>query len=123
MGSKSDTRVKLEVKSIFSSDLKNGELPADPRNCEVYVCADIGISRKKGSDTFTFKVVTFDFAMSQPQPFWAHHCLMVSEFAWSEIGEILGDLIESVDESTWEKCAREIGKKINWEFENYREGR
>jgi hypothetical protein len=111
--------MRLEVKSLFSIDLGEGELPGSPECCCVNIWADIGIQGKEGADQFNFYVITPAYLMTHPEVRWGRGYLLMPEFSWKEIKRMLERLVSSISASSWEEAAAKLCNYLEWEFENY----
>ncbi len=110
-----------EIKSISSPDLPYGSLPAEPDNCSIFVEITIGPKGKEGEEVFSITAVTPKYLASNPESRWGRGYLIVSQFSWSTIEFMLGQLLKRAYRNTWSEVAGELSKELNWEFENYQE--
>ncbi|HPF75010.1 MAG TPA: Imm8 family immunity protein [Xanthomonadaceae bacterium] len=110
----------LELKSLSSPDLSNGEIPDDPKCCSVAIYAEIGPKGEAGAERFGFDVVTTDYLATNPVALWGKGCMILPEFSWDQIERLLARQIAQTTGSSWADAAMSLSRYMNWEFEDYR---
>src|SRR5262249_12169555 len=110
-----------KLTSISSADIAPGEMPSDPRNCELAFQVQIAPPESDGGDTFSFTVVTAERVGLLGLPRWGRGLLIVEEFSWDQIERMLSRLIARASRETWVEVAAELSKELKWEFDGYRE--
>jgi Immunity protein 8 len=103
---------------LYSIDLERPALPADPRDCEVLVQAEIGFGGLAGADEFAFSVVTPSRLVGDGTR-WGRGYLIVPEFSWQTVERAVERLLMHADRPTWAEAAAELTKEMRWEFEHY----
>ena len=108
-----------ELKSLVSVDLERPAMPADPKDCSVFLQASIGPKGEAGAEVFSFSAVTPIFLARTPLPRWGHGLLLVHAFSWLELDRSLERLLSHAHRSTWPEVAAVLSQQLGWEFENY----
>jgi hypothetical protein len=111
--------MQIELKGIFSIELNEPSLPADPACCCVLMFADIGVRDSAGADQFNFHVVTPNFLVAYPEVRWGHAYLLMPEFDWNEAKRMLERLVAGVRADRWEEATTQLCKFLEWEFDGY----
>ncbi|WP_020393842.1 Imm8 family immunity protein [Thiolinea disciformis] len=109
----------LEVKKIFSTELRELALPEDPACCAVTVFVDIGLKHSEGAEQFHVLVVTPQFLIQHPATFWGKGCLLIPEFSWREVIRMIERLVSSISVCSWDEAVKVLCNYMEWEFENY----
>ena len=108
-----------ELKGLLSVDLERPHLPEDPDDCEIEFAADIGPAGAPGADIFRFTVAT-PKALSRETRFrWVRGLLLVPVFSWQTVDLAFQRLPAHCARPTWDEVARELNKRLLWEFDNY----
>jgi len=110
-----------KLQSIFSVDLQDPGLPADPSNCSILLEVEIG-SDGSGADTFSFTVITPAAFARAELPRWGRGHLVVAEFDWAVVRRSIERLLAHAARETWDQVAAELNKELGWEFEGYTAG-
>ncbi len=113
--------MQIELKGVYSLELSEPELPADPTCCAVLMSADIGLLGTTGSDRFSFHVVTPAFLAHNPEVRWGHGYLLMPEFSWTEVNRMLSRLVFGASAATWDAAARKLCRYLEWEFDDYQQ--
>ena len=111
--------ISLEIKSILSPDLVGEALPPEADNCAVLIEAEIGEKGKEGAEIFSFTAITPKYLALHPETRWGRGYLLVEEFSWEKIKNMLARLLQHVRKESWSEAAVELSKELHWEFENY----
>jgi len=115
--------IQLELKNLFSIELEQPDLPADPSCCAVLMHVDIGLANQSGANEFTFQVITPAFLMKNPEVRWGRGYLLMSTFSWDEVARMLDRMIRRISMAcdSWEQATMQLCQHMEWEFENYKE--
>ena len=108
-----------ELRSIWSPDLPDGELPSDPTKVWVGVQAEIGAHGSHGADTFSLIVATPLALTDGGFPRWGHGLLLVESFSWSMVRAALEKVLRHCEAEDWDGIAAKIGRYLDWEFDDY----
>jgi Immunity protein 8 len=111
--------MRLQIKQFFSAELDKPNTPDDPECCYVHMYVDIGQKGAKGTNQFSFSVVTTKFLVENPETRWGKGYLLMAEFSWQEIERMLERLVSSISADSFEDAAKKLGNYLEWEFENY----
>lgn len=107
------------LKSIMSSDLDFGALPADPKDCSVLLQVSIGSGVGDGADIFSVEVITPAAVARLPSPMWLRHHLLLEEFSWLGVEAAIQKLLSHCSGSDWEEISTKLSRYLHWEFEDY----
>lgn len=125
--------MKAKILKITSSEVDDGSLesfrPEDPTcfglNLELAITTND--EQQDGWDLFKLFVCSPSWI---EHVYWKHrpdhfvvgrHYLFVPEYDWPRIKSYLHEVIEGLEEVSWEKLAQSIGCIAGWEFEDYTE--
>lgn len=115
--------ISPEIKSMICHELENGMLPPNAEDCSVFIEVEIGPKGEEGADIFSFEAVTPKYLMRKAETRWGRGYLIVDRFSWSTVESSVKKLLSHCSRQSWVEVATEIGKELNWEFENYQEYR
>jgi hypothetical protein len=107
------------LKRLSSPDLERDRLPDDPAVCSIFCEAAIGPRDAAGGDLFSFTAVTAHALLNEEGARWGRAYLIVDRFSWPAVERAIGNLCMHCSRSTWDACAAELAKEMNWEFERY----
>jgi hypothetical protein len=113
--------MRPELRSIWSPDLPDGELPADPTKAWVAVQAEIGAHGSQGADTFSLVVATPHALTDLGLPRWGHGLLLIESFDWSVVRSALEKVLRHCEAEDWDGIAAKICRNLDWEFDDYAE--
>jgi len=125
--------LKAKILKFYSSEVDDGDfehfLPEDPTcfgfNLDLTITIDN--EQEDGSELFRLFVCSPSWIENV---YWKHrpddfvvgrHYLFVPEYDWPKIKSYLHEIIEGVEEVSWEKLAQTIGRVAQWEYEGYKE--
>ncbi|MCR1795728.1 MULTISPECIES: Imm8 family immunity protein [unclassified Leptospira] len=93
-------------------------VPEDPYDIDIWITFSIGPSDEIGSDYFDGHFITKNYeekyALVSKSPYF-----LIERYSLSAILEMVTVFIESCSRADWEQTAKEICKKLDWEFEGY----
>lgn len=110
-----------ELKGLASADLEREGLPPEPKNCSVFLEAEIGPSGAEGGERFGFTAITPQAVAQCPERRWGRGYLLLPEFTWEEVGQALSRLLAQYGGASWQEIAGKLNKELLWEFNSYRE--
>ena len=106
--------------SLTCNDLKRGQVPLDPADCDLTFTAVIGTDGIRG-DNFQFSVVTPAALAASQYAGWCKDYLLVQEFSWKQVDNYLANLVASVQGDSWLDVAEQLHQFMDWEFYNYKQ--
>ena len=110
-----------ELKRLTSPDLEHGTLPPNPKDCLVFLEAEIGSGEMEAADIFGFTVVTPKAVAKCRGRHWGRGYLLLPEFTWEEVEQALSRLLAQCVGPSWQEIAWRLNKELLWEFDGYRE--
>ncbi|WP_286968842.1 Imm8 family immunity protein [Flavobacterium sp. UBA4854] len=119
--------IKLALYSACVGDFINLR-KWQPENEEVIselINLEIGIKNKKGSDGFTFTLVTpqgFQLLLREKGIIATRRPLLIVErYNFDHIWNSLEEIIASCQDDSWSLCVEKLKKYFDWEYDNYKE--
>lgn len=110
-----------ELKRLVSPDLERGTLPPNPKDCSVFLEAEVGPVGAEGADIFGFTVVTPEAVAKCRERRWGRGYLLLMEFTWEEAEQAVSRLLAQCTGASWQEIAWKLNKELLWEFDGYRE--
>ncbi|GAB3698136.1 immunity 8 family protein [Spirosoma flavus] len=83
----------------------------------------IGIEGQEGANNFQLMVATPKYIQRthpNQSAVLLRHYLVVFQYDFNEILDIINNYVRSIEEDSWEKVAEKIGRIAQWEFEDYK---
>ncbi len=96
------------LKAISTADLPDMGLPADPADCAITVDVEVGPRDSDISEKFSFLVVTSQHLVRSELPRWGHGLLVVEEFTWAEVGQMVAVVIAAASRESWAESVIEL---------------
>ena len=107
----------LSIRSIWSTDLPQGDMPRNPASFQGQFFADIGPIDSEQSETFKFLVMTFNELQKINSTVWGSGILLMPEFSWAELEPQLLFRLSHIRSANWEQSIDEIKRLLQLQDE------
>jgi hypothetical protein len=104
-----------EVRELRCWDLDVDSAPSNPKNCSLYIEADIGIKGQVEAGTFGFTAITTQAIASEQERRWGRGYLILPWFSWEEIRQAVDRLLAQCSDTSWESIASKLSRELLWE--------
>ena len=124
--------MKAEIKGYYSTEIYDLEnyIP-EQVDCFCFLLRIlIGAVGEEGEDTLDFIVCTPKWLINEFKTeksifgediFFGKHYIIVFEYNFKKILGRIKELIDNVEEDTWDAIGQKLSRYGQWEFENYKE--
>jgi hypothetical protein len=113
--------MKATIRRFASPDVDlNSFVPDDSRRVKFLLEVFVGPSDAPGEERFAFEVVSLaelDAVLDEQGVVAGIHKLIVKEFDWVAIRQMVERIVSRASGDTWEQLASSIGRFGQWEFE------
>jgi hypothetical protein len=105
----------------FLKDIEIIENPLYHGNFGYKATAYIAEENDQGADCFHFRILTIkdlEGVLRINNVFNGRATIIVNEYDVSAVEKEIKNILKDCIKPTWEECAREINKYLNWEYDN-----
>ena len=113
--------MRAELKSMSADDVNVGSYVPDDLGCFfITFRLRIGLEGINSGDDFEISVCTPTWLqLNMWEPMWGRHLLIVREFDYQKILNMITDGIVRCDGENWMEIASKLARLYAWEFEDY----